>query len=668
MHNPTHWLRLCAATVLLFAQRPAAVAQETNAPATLAPANRLEHLRSLSLEDLLHQEISSVSRRPEDWFKAPAAVFVITDEDIKRSGARNFPEILRMAPGIEVAQVDSSKWAVGSRGQNDLFSDKLLVMMDGRTLYSPVNSGVFWDIQDYLLEDVERIEVVRGPGGSLWGANAVNGVINIITKSARDTLGTYATAGGGIDPLGFGGARYGGQVSENGFYRAYVNYSAYGRHPTGQDDWQVGSAGFRYDLDPESNHLTIQGDYRENATYMRLDEPFPTAPFIRPGEEKITKSSGNILVRWTHQFSSESDLQVQAFYERFEEHRFSDQLQETFDFDAQHHFIWDERQNIVYGVGYRYTPDNLEPNKIFQYDPQKSYPQVFSAFVQDEITLVKDCLRLTLGTKVEHNDFTGWENQPNGRIMWTPVSNHVVWGAVSRAVQVPNRNFNDLHLPQLFSEPPIVGGFPVFTAFNGNRDLDAQDLLSYELGYRIEVGQRASLDVAAFYNSYDDLLLAKAGSPQFAGTHLVVPVTAVSGGKGEAWGLEATANWQVADWWRLAPSYSLLNVHLDRSVILGAEGGDPQNQVSLRSMMNFPGNVTFDVWGRFVDQLPAFDIDSYFDLDVRLAWKPCKNWEIAAVGQNLVDDRRVEFRESGAFRTQVTPVSRSCYFQVSCWF
>jgi iron complex outermembrane recepter protein len=668
MSSPCLSIRSCAALAMLLAAGNAAAAQTTNSAASTISTNRVEQLRALTLEDLLHREISSVSKRPEDWFKAPAAVFVITDEDIRRSGARTFPEILRMAPGIQVAQVDSSKWAVGSRGQNDLFSDKLLVMMDGRTLYSPVNSGVFWDIQDYLLEDIERIEVVRGPGGTLWGANAVNGVINIITKSARDTVGTYATGGGGTDPLGFGGARYGGQLSENGFYRAYVNYSAYGHHPKGRDDWQVGSAGFRYDLDPESNHLTIQGEYRENSTDMTLFVPFTTTPFLRPRREQLTKSSGNILARWTHQFSNDSDVQVQTYYDRFEEHRLSDQLQETFDIDAQHHLLWGERQNIVYGVGYRYTPDRLEANTIFQYAPEKSYAQVFSAFLQDEITLVKDRLRLTLGSKVEHNDFTGWEHQPNGRIAWTVASNHVVWGAVSRAVQVPNRNFNDLTISQLFNQPPIVGGLPALTGFHGNRDLDAQNLLSYELGYRVEVNRRASLDLAAFYSDYDDLLVGSVGTPQFVGTHFQVPVTVVNGGHGEAWGFEATANWQVTDWWRLAPTYSFLRVHLDDNVALAAEDGDPQNQVSLRSMMNLPHDVTFDIWGRFVDQLEAFSIDSYFDLDVRLAWRPNKRWELAAVGQNLIESRRVEFKESSAFRSAVTPVARGCYFQVSFWF
>jgi iron complex outermembrane receptor protein len=387
------------------------------------------------VEELMDVEVTSVSRRPEKLTEAASAIQVITGEDIRRSGANSIPEALRLAPNLQVAQVNSSQWAVSSRGFNNVLSNKLLVMIDGRTVYTPLYAGVFWDVQDALLEDIDRIEVVSGPGGTLWGANAVNGVINIITKSAKDTQGFFMEAGAGTESNGFGSMRYGGQLSPGLYYRVYGK--GFNRDELvvadgsdAGDGWDMGQGGFRLDWEPNQDDvLTLQSDFYDS-------KPNPEA-----ASDPVVAMGGNILGRWTHKISDDSDFQVQFYYDRTRRD-FNDEFTEnldTYDFDAQHRFQIGDRQEIIWGLGYRRMDDSVANLELLGFDPGNKTLSLYSAFIQDEITLIEDRLRLTLGSKFEHNEYTGFEVQPSGRLAWTPSTEHTVWAAVSRAVRTPSR-------------------------------------------------------------------------------------------------------------------------------------------------------------------------------------------------------------------------------------
>ncbi|MFN7140717.1 MAG: TonB-dependent receptor plug domain-containing protein, partial [Limisphaerales bacterium] len=462
-------------------------------------------LTELSLTDLLNVEVTTVSRAAEPLSQAPAAITVIKGEDIRRTGATTIPDALRLAPGLQVAQVDAHTWAISARGFNDVFANKLLVMIDGRTVYSPLFSGVFWDVQDTLLEDIDRIEVIRGPGAALWGANAVNGVINIITKDARDTHGVLLSAGTGTEELGFGHVRYGAKLSENASARVYAKY--FNRDnarlldgSAANDHWEMFRGGFRLDWQPgDPNLLTFQGDAYVGTLDQTYNVPTFTPPFTALLADDIEAHGGNILGRWTHTFSSDSEMIWQLYFDQsvrntpvFQEERV------TADLDFQHHFILGERQRITWGGGYHRTDDEAGNTLSVALIPEERGLNLYSAFIQDEIQIIHDKLALTLGSKFEHNDFTGFEIQPNARIAWTPLTNAVLWGAVSRAVRTPSRAEHDIII-----NPP--GAPPGSASLFGNRNFDSEDLIAYEIGFRSQPTTRMTWEIATFYNDYDNL-------------------------------------------------------------------------------------------------------------------------------------------------------------------
>ena len=698
--------RLCAAVMLAGALAaaaqqqpvPAAAPANTNAPAALAtapgvttpatsaaPAGKAvdlaDELRWLKAERMI---ITSVSKRPEVLFEAPAAVAVITNDDIRRSGARSFPEALRLVPGMSVAQADANTWAVSARGNNNIFADKMLVLIDGRMIFQPVFNGVFWNVQNYVLEDIERIEVIRGPGGTLWGANAVNGVINIITKEAKETPGVFVNAGGGTMERGFFSARYGAKVGEDAFARGYFNFRDRAPREGGNDSSTMYQGGFRTDWKiTDVARLTLQGDGYAERHDNRLAIPNFVGPNFFPLTDQTYRNyGGNILSRYTREFGPESELQIQAYYDRNDRHELGVVArQDILDFDVQHRFPLGERQTVVAGAGYRYFPDVQPNNAVFTYDRRKLNSQLFSAFLQDEIGFFDDRVKLTLGTKLERNDRTGFEVQPNARLAWQPTKRQTVWGAVSRAIQMPGRSITDIRSAVALGLQPVPVG-----DLNGDGTLDylffrggpaanpkAETLLAYELGYRIEVTDRLSFDTAAFYNEYRNVVAGSVGAP-FAevnqNLHLVIPINAVHIGSRNTYGFEIGAKWQAADWWRLSAGYSQLQVEVDAYL---QAGRDPVNQVSLRSSMDLPGNLEFDLMSRYVDVLPAAApggprVNPYFSLDARLGWKAGKNVELALVGQNLISARHTEFSPEIAVVSQTTPVPRSVYATISLRF
>jgi iron complex outermembrane receptor protein len=616
---------------------------QTNAANDLSASQ----LKAYTMEQLMGMDVTSVSRRPEPYSDAPASIQVITQDDIHRSGATSIPEALRLADNLQVAQIDSRNWAISARGFNGGIANKLLVMIDGRTVYTPLFSGVFWDVQNYLLDDIDRIEVISGPGGALWGANAVNGVINIITKRAQDTQGLLLEGAGGTELNDLGGFRYGGKLSSNVFYRVYGEY--FNRDGTvnsmgmdRDDDWLFGQGGFRLDWDQSiQNAITVSGDFYEGR-YGQLDLP------------DISTAGGNVLSRWTHTFSEDSSTDLQFYYDRT--HRveptfFSDDL-DTYDVDFQHRFAPADRHSLIWGVGYRFTRDQSRGSPTLSFVPPNLDRNLYSFFVQDEITLLTN-LTFTAGTKLDHNDWTGFEVQPSGRLAWHPAPQHMVWGAVSRAVREPSRidrqafSFSDATTPPT----EILGGGSNFLS---------EAVIAYELGYRAQLLQKLSVSISGFYNDYSRL----------RSLSTTLPVIVQNDLEGNTRGVEVTADYHVTDTWRLRAGYTFLDEHLhispggtDLDQAMG-ETNDPKHQGSLTSYLDLPAHLELDMRFRMVGRLQEVggSTPSYGELDARLAWHPTQRLELAIVGQNLLHDHHPEFGIDNAGRAEI---ERSCYAKLT---
>ena len=611
-------------------------------------------------------EITSVAKKEQKVSETAAAIFVITQEDIRRSGVTSIAEALRLAPGVTVSRIDSNSWAIGVRGLASGFSRSLLVLIDGRSVYTPLFAGVYWDVQDTLLEDIDRIEVIRGPGGTIWGANAVNGVINIITKNAAETQGLLATAGGGSEEKGFGGVRYGGKIGENFNYRLYGKGfrrdAQFTPHLSDSDDWQKGQGGFRTDWNlRETDNLTIQGDMYRGKAGQRTSVSSFSAPFAAFVEKDVDLSGMNLLGRWSRTLSQTSDLALQVYYDRtFRREPTFHERRNTVDFDFHHRFKLTGHQELIWGLGYRYTKDEIETIPTLVVSPEDRADNLFSAFIQDEIVLVEDRLRLTLGSKFEHNDYTGFEFQPSARISWTPAQGHSLWASVSRAVRTPSRVDRDV-IASTAPDPAL----PIFARLLGNKNFDSEKVLAYELGYRIQPTDRFFVDLAAFYNRYDDLFSVETGTPFLEPGRLIFPFEFDNKLKAKIYGIELAADWRWLDWWRWRFSYSHLQINVERKpggndtlTVRPTEGGSPQNQVAVTSFVNLPGNLELDGIFRYVDSLPGQDVGRYFNLDLRLGWHASKNVEVALVGQNLLEGHHAEWSRG-------TEIQRGVYTKVT---
>ena len=613
----------------------------------------------MSLEELMDQSVTSVSKGAEPYGQAPAAIQVITQEDIRRSSASSIPEALRLADNLDVAQLSSSSWAISARGFNASVGNKLLVLVDGRSIYSPLFSGVIWNMQDYLLEDIDRIEVISGPGGTLWGANAVNGVINITTKSAKDTQGFYVESGGGTWLEDFAGIRYGGTLATNVFFRIYGKYFDRGAEEfrdrkSANDSWNRGQGGFRLDADVSGQNLfVLEGD------------GFGGKNDVVPGGEGMPQahgdtSGGHVLGRWTHNFEEDSDMSLQLYYDRTHlEAPFQsagtipagtlvDDL-DTCDLDFQHRFSLGQRQRVVWGLGYRFTHDVADAAPLVAFLPPTLDQHLFSGFVQDEVRLV-DKLSITVGSKLEHNDYTGLEFEPSARLQWNFADKQMAWGAVSRAVRTPARYDRDL-----FEPSPAFG-----TLLAGNSSFQSETVIAYELGYRTQLGQRASGSLSAFYNDYDNL--RSLGSQGAAGT---LPIGFQNNLRAQTYGFELSANYQVTAGWRLHAGYDLLeeDIGIGRGGDISKglnETADPQQQVFARSTMDLPARTELDAELRWIDTVHNNNggtpgvVPAYAELNLRLAWHLTKNLELSIVGQNLLHARHAEAGFPGPAREEIT--------------
>ncbi|MDB6130654.1 MAG: ligand-gated TonB-dependent outer rane channel, partial [Verrucomicrobiales bacterium] len=613
----------------------------------------------MSLKDLTEIPVISVNNSPQKLSSIPAAVSVLTQDEIRRSGATSIAEALRLVPGLDVARVDSHTWAISSRGFNDVFANKLLVMVDGRTVYTPLFSGVYWDVQDTVLEDIDQIEVVRGPGASRWGANAVDGVINIITKKTRDTQGLLISGGAGMEEHGFASIRYGFKIADDLHMRVYGKYlnmddSFLSTGGQAMDGWDMARTGFRLDYEPKSgNEITLQGD----AYAGRIGQIFTTPSFIFPYaanvQTRTDANGGNLLTRWTHTFSEDSVTKLQLFYDRTVRNTLVfNETRDTGDMDFQHDFTLGERNKLVWGAGYRRSSDEAENSAYVSLNPDHRTTDLFSAFIQDEIALMPQKIFATPGLKIEHNSFTGFEVQPSLRVQWNINNGHTLWGSVSRAVRSPSRAEDDLII-----NPP--GAPPGFASILGTRNFESETVIACELGYRIQPSEKWTVDTAVYYNIYDDLRSLSAVTP--------LPITPYMAGNdlyGRSYGFELSTAYQVTPQWRISPGYSFSKIELhhrggSREITeAGIEGSSPQNQLFVRSTWDVSKNVDFDTTFRYIDSLPGQGVPAYYTFDLRVGWRPCKNVEISIVGQNLIDDHHPEFYPT-TISTQRTEVERS---------
>jgi iron complex outermembrane receptor protein len=640
----------------ICAAAPLAVLIAPNAEA----ASNIEasELVNLSLEELSNVSVTSVSKRPEKETEAAAAIYVITQEDIRRSGATAIPELLRMAPGLTVTRSGARDWTVTSRGFNGQFSNKLLVLMDGRTVYSPLFSGVIWDLQDTILEDIERIEVIRGPGATLWGANAVNGVINIITKNAKDTQGGLATALAGTQIDGIAGLRYGGKTGDDSYLRAYAKRTAYASETafsgnTAGDAWKKSQAGFRSDSKlSDSGKLTFQGDvYSLDAN---TDYVFPdiNSGTLANNSEGLKAKGGNLLARWENKLSTDSETSVQVYFDNTSrESLFFHDENNTVDLDFQHLWTRWKGNEIVWGAGYRFINSKNDPtSQQYALSPQKRNDNLFNAFVQDKITLNPDDLFLTLGSKFEDNDYTGIEIQPSARLTWLPSDTQTVWASVSRAVHTPSRVNSDgqysIAAAPAFAVDPLIG-IPTLIVAGGNRDLESEELIAYELGYRIQPTKSVALDATAFYNDYSKLFNGAygAGTVIGGGAYYLLPIIGNNLNSGYSTGIELAATAEMMDNWKLEGAYSYLNLKFDRQFITGFSFSEtqPRHQFNVRSTYLLPHNIEMNNALYFVDNLYGVGVRNYFRFDTMLSYEILKGVNVSLVGQNLLDDRHQEF-------------------------
>ncbi|MGE3166907.1 MAG: TonB-dependent receptor plug domain-containing protein [Planctomycetota bacterium] len=628
-------------------------------------------ITELSLEELMAIDVTSVEGTERSWFATPAAVHVIRGEDIQRSGILHLPEALRLSPGVHYGQISSSTFSIASRGFGGRFSSKLLVLQDGRVLYDPAFSGVYWDVQSPLLADLERIEVVRGPGATLWGANAVNGVINVTTRSARDTQGWLLTAGGGTYENGFGSARYGGRLGDRAWYRVWGKYfqrenSATTGDATLHDAWELAKGGVR--LDGEWSDELEWSVQAEGYQTPRLDEELripvvAATPTTIDIQDSAEATGAHVLFKLSRAARSGIGWTLKGYYDRTERMAFGGTIvnRDTLDLDLRQSYSGWDGHELLWGASVRRTSDRGHTNGITSLAPRTRALDDLSGFIQDTWTLAADRWFLMVGTKVEHNDTTGFEAQPSGRLWWTPTPHTTVWTAVSRAVRVPSRADRDLALTLAFADTGILaGGAPSGTIIplqlTGDDHLRSEAMLIAELGFRVRPWKDVTLDVAGFHSVYDPLITAPDGN-----------IGAFTNrGRARSLGGEVAARWRATQALELSASMSLL--HIDAQRIGGTlETFTPTHMAQLHAHYDCPSNLGLDLALYYADSSRGQDISSYVTGDLGLSWRPSPKLRISLWGKNLIDHRHREASD-GFFQTRTALVERSAFIEVELNF
>jgi len=632
-----------------------------------AAQTTVQTLKRLSLEELMRVEVSTVSRTPEATATLPAAVFVITQDDIRRSGATTLPEALRLAPGIQVAQIDAARYAIGMRGFPDRLARSMLVLMDGRAVYSPLFAGTYWEVQETLLEDVDRIEVIRGPGGTLWGANAVNGIINIVTRSAADSQGLLLSASGGPDMRGPLGVRYGWQAGSRGHARVYFRGTDRDSQArAGDDPWRLAQGGFRGDWTlAGQRRLTVQGDAYAAALGQQYPVFTDAFPYSRMAQRTAPLSGGNVLARVSGPWR-EGRFQLQSYLDRTVRiERPVGERRHTFDVDFQvQRRAW-SRHDLVAGAGFRVTSGAITATAPSAFVPRVRTDRLYSALVQDDVALMPR-LRVVGGVKVEHNAYSGIVVQPSGRFTWTMDGAQTLVGSVTRAQRIPSRVETDYTTASV-SNPAL----PSFVRLLPNPDFQPESLVAYEAGYRVRAAGTAFLTASLFYNDLDRILSTEL-KPAFvevepAPARLILPVTFANGLQGQSHGVEVTGDVRPARWWRFTGNYSHLRIALSRkagstdvSQERRNEGLSPRHQVQLTSSFDLPREVSLDWFVRYASALRVGPVPAYATSNLRVTWSPTPGLEVAVVGLNLHDARHTEWNAGSA-----VPLRRSGYVNVT---
>jgi len=669
MNLKRHQLKLitnCSLTFLFLAFMLTPAAAESN------------NLGMLTLDQLLNVDVVSVAKVPEKIRNTPAAIQVISQEDLRRCGINSIPEALRLVPGMHVHRIDANKWAISARGFTSQFANKMLVMIDGRTVYSPLFSGVFWDVQDMMIADIDRIEVTRGPGGSLWGTNAVNGIINIISKESADTQGGLVNTQIGYENKNSLACRYGGWLDEHTSYRVYGKYFSQDEFEpmdfsaehnisdidNAADDYNAGRVGFRLDRIKNSNKMTLQGDMYSGSSGTTSARPRLIPASLYPHKEEYDVSGGNLLGRWEHIFSEDSDIRIQIYYDRTKrDDDYLSETRDTLDLDMQYRsLLWDHHE-ILWGLGYRYTQDNIDtytPANGFyftRFDPDSQSNNLITGFVQDRFRFANNRGELTLGTKVEYNEYTGMEWQPSIRLLWEINKRNSFWGAITRSIRTPSRLEHDADIntmPHIIPLPPPHPGMIVVPRLIANENIDSEKVLSYEIGFKSRPTDDTYFDITAFYNKYHDLAAGfTSGSPvpmtMSMPQYVVMPLTIDNNFDAETFGVEISSHWSIKKWWRLTTGFTWFDYNILHENGFSdprpefQENSECKFQASLVSYMDLPGNLELNTMFFFADKLETTKIDSYTRLDLNLVWHTTDNLTLTIGGRNLLEHSHVEY-------------------------
>jgi iron complex outermembrane receptor protein len=631
-------------------------------------------LRELSLEQLGSLQVTTVAKQPAEVWRTPAAITVLTQDDIRRSGVTTLPELLRLVAGVQVSRMDSDHWAVGIRGLTSAFSKALLVLIDGRSVYTPLFGGVYWQVQETLLEDIDRIEVIRGPGGTIWGSNAVNGVINVITKHSRDSAGLFAVAGIGNVDQGRVAIRYGASPSDALSYRVYATGSLrdhqYDRDGHPFDEWSLAQSGFRLDAGRAGGEtLRLQGDiYRGTmGERMAVGSFTPPSQLLVEGSDLV--SGGNLVAGWERELPARTSLRLQAYYDRTVRHaiHFGEE-RNTFDVDLLLRTPIGRRHQVSWGAGARSSDSDVTPKfPTLTVVPEDRNQRLASVYAQDEIALVPDELFATVGTKLEYNTYTGWEVQPSARLLWRVDTQETLWAGATRAVRTPSRIETELRVTQFVRPSPLI-----YAQLAGTPLFDAEGLVGLEAGYRRLVTPSVYVDLTAFHNiyknlsSYSPFTITLESVPLL---HLLGSATYANGIRATSDGFEISPEWRPRDWARLRGGYALLSINAtnrpgstDTGNVALYEGSVPRHQVSAQASITLPNRVEVDYVQRAVSHLESHDVPSYVTGDARVAWTVRNGLTLAAAAQNLWAPNHVEF-----FRDEFpTPgIRRSAYVSVT---
>ena len=636
-------------------------------------------LKSLSLEELSQIEVTTPSKEPVKAFQTPAAIYVITGDDIRRIGATSIPDALRLAPGVEVAQIDASHWSIGIRGFGTNLTRSVLVLIDGRTVYTPLFAGTNWDVQNTNMDDIDRIEVIRGPGGTIWGPNAVNGVINIITKDSKDTQGLLASAGGGNVEQGYFNFRYGGGNDKDFNYRVYgMGFTrSPEEHSDGRnfDDWREAQGGFRMDWKEDRDTFTLQGDLYDEVAGQSVGATSYTPPYSQTIDANALLSGENILARWKRIVNQGDDLQVQVYYDRTDQQEANfAEIRNTFDIDFLQRLRLPARQEVSWGLGARVEPvyDRVVVSGL-QFVPNHRTDYLATGFFQDEIGLVERRLSLTLGTKLLQTDFThGVDLEPSARLLWTLSDKQTVWAAFTHALRTPSDSEEDFYLLGYITS--LANGTPYFARFNANPAFAPEQLNGYELGYRQILGRNIYVDVTGFYNHYHDLFSEDITGQPYLETspepvHYLLPAQFANGLLGYTKGAEIAPEWRPKDFWRLRGTYSFLHMNVGRapgSQDIGTApsivGSSPQHQATIQSALDLSKKLQLDLTYRYVSALPAQMVHAYSTGDARVAWRFDRRFELAFVGRNLFQPAHFEY---GGDPGPLVGIKRSIYAKLT---